>query len=40
MDVLAAAINRARPGDASAVRDSMRAAYNKWVPVIGREPNQ
>jgi GNAT superfamily N-acetyltransferase len=38
MDVLSAAITRARPHDASAIRDLTRAAYAKWVPVIGREP--
>ncbi len=29
---------RALPADAAAVRDLTRAAYAKWVPVIGREP--
>ena len=38
MDVSAAAITRACPEDASAIRDLTRAAYAKWVPVIGREP--
>lgn len=28
----------ARPSDAEAVRDLTRAAYAKWIPVIGREP--
>ncbi|MBN9216433.1 MAG: GNAT family N-acetyltransferase [Mesorhizobium sp.] len=28
----------AEPADASAIRDIVRAAYAKWVPVIGREP--
>jgi GNAT superfamily N-acetyltransferase len=28
----------AGPGDADAVRTLTRAAYAKWVPVIGREP--
>jgi GNAT superfamily N-acetyltransferase len=28
----------AEPGDAPAVRELTRAAYAKWVPVIGREP--
>ena len=28
----------ARPDDAAAIRDLTRAAYAKWVPLIGREP--
>lgn len=28
----------AEPTDAAAIRDIVRAAYAKWVPVIGREP--
>jgi len=28
----------ARPGDAAAIRALVRAAYAKWVPVLGREP--
>jgi hypothetical protein len=28
----------AAPMDAAAIRDIVRAAYAKWVPVIGREP--
>ncbi|TSE12519.1 GNAT family N-acetyltransferase [Mesorhizobium intechi] len=28
----------AETADASAIRDIVRAAYAKWVPVIGREP--
>ena len=28
----------ATPADAAAIRDIVRAAYAKWVPVIGREP--
>ena len=28
----------ATPADAQAIRDLTRAAYAKWVPVIGREP--
>ena len=31
-------IRPAGPGDAAAVRDLTRAAYAKWVPLIGREP--
>jgi ribosomal protein S18 acetylase RimI-like enzyme len=31
-------IRRAAPADAGAIRDLTRAAYAKWVPVIGREP--
>lgn len=31
-------IRRATSEDALAVRDLARAAYAKWVPVIGREP--
>jgi GNAT superfamily N-acetyltransferase len=29
---------RARPGEAAALRDLVRAAYAEWVPLIGREP--
>jgi ribosomal protein S18 acetylase RimI-like enzyme len=28
----------AEPADAAAIRDIVRAAYSRWVPVIGREP--
>jgi ribosomal protein S18 acetylase RimI-like enzyme len=31
-------IRRATPADAPAIRDLTRAAYAKWIPVIGREP--
>ena len=31
-------IRRAAAADASAIRELTRAAYAKWVPVIGREP--
>ncbi|HLB97049.1 MAG TPA: GNAT family N-acetyltransferase, partial [Acetobacteraceae bacterium] len=33
-----AEIRRATAADAGAVRELTRAAYAKWVPVIGREP--
>jgi hypothetical protein len=29
---------RATPADAAAIRDVTRAAYARWVPVVGREP--
>jgi GNAT superfamily N-acetyltransferase len=32
------ALRRAAAADAAAVRTLVRAAYAKWVPVIGREP--
>eukprot|EP01035_Chromulina_nebulosa_P062015 gene62015-84809_t len=32
------AIVRATSADVSAIRELTRAAYAKWVPVIGREP--
>ena len=31
-------LRRAGPGDAVAIRELSRAAYAKWVPLIGREP--
>lgn len=31
-------LRRAGPDDATAVRDLVRAAYARWVPVLGREP--
>jgi ribosomal protein S18 acetylase RimI-like enzyme len=31
-------LRRAGPADAFAIRDLTRAAYARWVPVIGREP--
>ena len=37
-DAIRAGLHRATPADAAAVRDLTRAAYAKWVPVIGREP--
>lgn len=33
-----AEVRRATPADAAAVHELTRAAYAKWVPVIGREP--
>ena len=38
MNGLGRGLRRATVADASAVRDLTRAAYAKWVPVIGREP--
>jgi len=35
---LSVSMRRAQAEDAPAVRDLTRAAYAKWVPVIGREP--
>lgn len=32
------AFRRAGPDDAGLVRDLTRAAYAKWIPVVGREP--
>ena len=32
-------IRRARLADASAVDALTQAAYAKWVPIIGRKPN-
>lgn len=32
------AFRRAGPADAGAVRDLTRAAYARWVPILGREP--
>lgn len=37
-DATAAALRRAAPADAAAVRQLTREAYAKWIPVIGREP--
>ena len=31
-------LRRALPEDAEAIRDLVRQAYAKWVPLIGREP--
>jgi len=32
------AFRTAGPADAAAIRDLTRAAYARWIPVIGREP--
>ena len=37
-DAIRAGLRRATPADAAAVRDLTRAAYARWVPLIGREP--
>jgi GNAT superfamily N-acetyltransferase len=37
-DAIGAKLRRAMPEDAAIVRDLTRAAYAKWVPVLGREP--
>ena len=36
-DAIRAGLHRATPADAAAVRDLTRAAYTKWVPLLGRE---
>ncbi len=36
--VIPTALRLATPADAAAIRDIVRAAYARWVPVIGREP--
>ncbi len=38
MEAIRAVLRRATAADAAAVRDLVRAAYAKWVPVLGREP--
>ncbi len=35
---MATGMRRATPADAPIVRDLTRAAYAKWIPLIGREP--
>ena len=37
-DASTAELRRANLADASAIRELTRAAYAKWVPMIGREP--
>lgn len=37
-DTIRAGLCRATSADAVAVRDLVRAAYAKWVPLLGREP--
>lgn len=37
-DATRARLRRAMPADAATIRDLTRAAYAKWVPVLGREP--
>ena len=37
-DAIRVGLRHAAPADAAAVRDLTRAAYAKWVPVLGREP--
>jgi ribosomal protein S18 acetylase RimI-like enzyme len=37
-EIIRAGLRRAAPADAATIRDFTRAAYAKWVPVIGREP--
>src|SRR6185437_4730325 len=37
-DTIRAGLHRATEADAASVRDLTRAAYSKWVPIIGREP--
>ncbi|MEA2792158.1 MAG: hypothetical protein QOG73_4564 [Acetobacteraceae bacterium] len=37
-DAIRACLHRATPADTAAIRDLTRAAYARWVPVIGREP--
>ena len=37
-DAINTALHRATAADAPEVRDLVRAAYSKWVPLLGREP--
>jgi ribosomal protein S18 acetylase RimI-like enzyme len=37
-DAIRAGLRRATPADAASVRDLTRAAYARWVPLLGREP--
>jgi ribosomal protein S18 acetylase RimI-like enzyme len=36
--VAALTINAAKPTDVGSIRAIVRAAYSKWIPLIGREP--
>ncbi len=38
MEVNDIVIRQATPQDAAAIAGLTRAAYTKWIPVIGREP--
>jgi ribosomal protein S18 acetylase RimI-like enzyme len=38
-DAIRAGLRRAIPADVAAVRDLTRAAYARWVPLLGREPS-
>ena len=37
-NAIRARLRRAMPEDAAIVRDLTRAAYAKWIPILGREP--
>jgi GNAT superfamily N-acetyltransferase len=37
-DAIRVGLRRATAADATAIRDLTRAAYSKWVPLLGREP--
>jgi ribosomal protein S18 acetylase RimI-like enzyme len=37
-DAIRRGLRRATPADTATVRDLTRAAYAKWVPLLGREP--
>lgn len=38
MPILSHCLRRATPSDAPAIRQLVRDAYAKWVPIMGREP--